>query len=67
MGHQSRRRRHSGAPPRKLDIDVNRRATGNWEVISLHPDGRQIAFVAGQVNSEVWVLVNLLPALKTSR
>ena len=56
-----------GAPPRKLDIDVNRWATGNRGVISLHPDGRQIAFLAGQVNSEVWVLENFLPALKASR
>ena len=57
----------AGAPPRKLDIDVNRWATGNFGVISLHPDGRQIAFLTGQVNSEVWVVENFLPTLKSSR
>jgi Tol biopolymer transport system component len=57
----------TGAPPRKLDIDVNRWATGNWGVISLHPDGRQIAFLTGQVNSEVWVLENFLPALRAKK
>jgi Tol biopolymer transport system component len=55
------------APPRKLDIDVNRWAAGNRGVISLSPDGRQIAFRSGQDNAEVWVLENFLPALKASR
>ena len=50
------------APPRKLDIDVNQWAAGNWGVISLSPDGGQVAFLTGQVNSEVWVLENFLAA-----
>ena len=49
------------APPRKLDVDVSRWATGNRGVITLSPDGRQIAFLSGQQISEVWVLENFLP------
>src|SRR6185436_17916465 len=55
------------ALPRKLEIDVNRWATGNRGFISLSPDGRQIAFLTGQVTSEVWVLENFLPAAKSIR
>ena len=55
------------APPRKLDIDTKRWAAGNWGVISLSPDGRQLAFLTGQVNSEVWVLENFLPTLKSRK
>ena len=29
--------------------------------ISLHPDGRRIAFTAGKFNNEVWVMENFLP------
>jgi Tol biopolymer transport system component len=57
----------AGASPRKLDIDTNQWAAGNWGVISLRPDGRQIAFLSGQLNSEVWVLENFLPLLKGRR
>ena len=33
--------------------------------LSVHPDGRRIAFTAGTpVRSEVWVMENFLPALK---
>jgi hypothetical protein len=53
------------APPRKLDVDVTRWATGNRGFISLSPDGRQIAFLTGETNAEVWVLENVLPALTT--
>jgi Tol biopolymer transport system component len=48
---------------RKLDIDVN-----NWQVsnqsggFTLRPNGRQIAFVAGEDKEEVWTLANFLPA-----
>ena len=47
-------------PPRKLDLDVSRWATGNRGLITLSPDGRQIAFLSGQQISEVWVLENFL-------
>ena len=49
--------------PRKLDVDMNGWVPGNWGVISLHPDGRQIAFTTGKKTAEVWVLENFLPAL----
>jgi len=36
--------------------------------LSVHPDGRRIAFTAGtEPRSEVWVLKGLLPALKAAR
>ena len=57
----------TGAPPRKLDVDVSQWAAGNRGIISLSPDGRQIAFLSGQGNSEVWALENFLPAQKTNR
>lgn len=52
----------SGESPRKIDLDVRSLGT-----IRLHPDGRQIAFDSTQFSSEVWVLENFLPALKTRR
>ena len=55
------------APPRKLDIDTSQWATGNIGFISLSPDGRQIAYLTGQVNSEVWALENFLPALNAKK
>jgi Tol biopolymer transport system component len=56
-----------GAQPRKLDIDVNQWPAGNRGFISLSPDGRQLAFLAGEVNSEVWALENFLPPARVSR
>ncbi len=56
-----------GTAPRTLDIDVNRWATGNFGFISLHPDGRRIAFLTGQQNLEVWAVENFLPALTAAR
>jgi hypothetical protein len=46
---------------RKLDIDVRQWDEG---LFRLHPDGRQIAFVAraGEPGAEVWALENFLPA-----
>ena len=54
--------------PRKLDIDVD-----NWRVsnqsggFKLRPDGRQIAFVAGEEKWELWALENFLPAQTAKR
>ena len=42
--------------PRKLDIDLTNWAGG----FRVHPDGRQIAFVAGKAASEIWALENFL-------
>ena len=48
---------------RKLDIDI-----AGWKSygIRLHPNGRQIAFIAGKQSQEVWSLENFLPAPNTS-
>ncbi len=35
--------------------------------LSLHPDGRRIAFTAGQQTSEVWMIENFLPSLAKAR
>lgn len=47
-----------GGQPRKLDGRINSLPAQ----IRIHPDGRQIAWVAGQSKQEVWVLENFLPA-----
>jgi hypothetical protein len=57
----------SGEPPRKIDLDARRIARGATGMTRLHPDGKQIALVAGHQTSEVWVLENFLSALKASR
>jgi Tol biopolymer transport system component len=46
-----------GGEPRKLDL-----AEDNMRDLSVHPDGRHIAFTAGRDRSEVCVMENLLPA-----
>ncbi len=51
-----------GGPTRQLDLPgytVGR--------IRVHPDGRRIAYQAGQLKSEVWVLENFLPDQKTAK
>jgi hypothetical protein len=35
--------------------------------LRVHPDGRQIAFVAGSDKTEVWALENFLPAAQTAK
>jgi Tol biopolymer transport system component len=55
------------AAAHKLDVDVSRWATGNRGLITLSPDGRQIAFLSGQQISEVWVLENFLSALTSGK
>jgi Tol biopolymer transport system component len=52
----------TGAAPRRLDVDVSQWNFGPFGVISLHPDGRQLASTAGSLNSEVMTLQNVLPA-----
>ena len=32
--------------------------------LSLHPDGRRLAYAAGQSEAEVWVMENFLPEPK---
>jgi Tol biopolymer transport system component len=48
-----------GGEPRKLDLTV-----ANMRELSVHPDGRHIAFTSGGDRSEVWVMENFLRPLK---
>jgi Tol biopolymer transport system component len=50
----------TGGKPRNIDL-----GTPVWSGFrfQIHPDGRQIAFVAGQNKQEIWVLENFLPAM----
>ncbi|MEE9269623.1 MAG: hypothetical protein V3V49_05110 [Candidatus Krumholzibacteria bacterium] len=45
----------NGGEPRKLNLGFK------VKHMSLHPDGRRIAFTAGKYTSEVWVMENFLP------
>ncbi len=45
-----------GGEPRKLGLTAE-----NMSDLSVHPDGRHIAFTAGHDRSEVWVMENFLP------
>jgi Tol biopolymer transport system component len=47
----------AGGPPTRLDLPPT-----VAERIDVHPDGKQLAFVAGERRQEVWVLENFLPA-----
>jgi len=51
-----------GGEPRKLDLTAE-----NMSDLSVHPDGRHIAFTAGQARSEVWVMENFLPVSRGAR
>ena len=52
----------AGGKPRNLGLPTSENAR-----ISIHPDGRQIAFTAGQTNLEVWVMDNFLPDFRARR
>jgi Tol biopolymer transport system component len=45
-----------GGEPRKLELTAE-----NMRDLSVHPDGRHIAYTAGRDRSEVWVMENFLP------
>jgi Tol biopolymer transport system component len=57
----------TGAPPRKLDVDVRDWSFGGVGQFSLHPDGRRIAFLSGSLSNEVMVLENFLPRTTPAR
>lgn len=46
----------TGGEPRKLDLKAD-----NMHDLSVHPDGKHIAFTASKTKSEVWVMENFLP------
>ena len=48
-----------GGTPQKLGISMDRITH-----IRVHPDGKQIAFFAGQVKVEIWMMENFLPLIK---
>ncbi len=52
----------TGAAPYKFEADVRTWAFNPFSPLSLHPDGRRVAFVSGNVSSEVMVLDNFLSA-----
>lgn len=45
-----------GGAPTKLDLPGAR-----WGWMAMHPDGKRIAYLAGQQEEEVWVIENVLP------
>jgi hypothetical protein len=40
---------------------------GSSTSLSVHPDGRRIAFTAGEAKEEVWVMENIWPAATARR
>lgn len=52
----------NGGPPRSFELPGFRQGE-----ISVHPDGRRVAFFAGKFAAEVWVLENFLPALTAKK
>jgi Tol biopolymer transport system component len=56
----------NGAPPRKLDVNVENFTLAGTNGSLIHPDGQQIAFVAaaGKRGAEVWALENFLPTVR---
>jgi Tol biopolymer transport system component len=51
-----------GGEPRELDLTAE-----NMGELSVHPDGRRIAYTAGQDKQEVWVMENFLPAAEGAK
>ena len=51
-----------GGEPRKLDLDVDK-----MNGVTMHPDGKRIAFTGGGYTNEVWVMENFLPELRASK
>jgi Tol biopolymer transport system component len=45
-----------GGEPQPISLNAN-----GSDGLSVHPDGRRIAFVSGEQKEEVWVMENLLP------
>lgn len=56
-----------GTSPRKLEFDVNQVATYAAGKIRMHPDGKSLAYLAGDFSSEIWVLENFLPLIGERR
>ena len=52
-----------GREARKIDIG----ASQFRGAVKVHPDGRRVAYVAGDIKEDVWVLENFLPAPSAKR
>lgn len=52
-----------GSQPRKMTWALNLSPSNRW--ISVHPDGKRVAYTSGAQRFEVWVMENFLPAART--
>ncbi len=48
--------------PQQLAVEISGDAG-----FSMHPDGRQLAFIAGETQAEIWVIEDFLPGLHAAR
>ena len=53
-----------GGEPQNLGLRMEARVPYG---LSVHPDGKRIAFTAGTEREEIWVLKNFLPAPKRAK
>jgi hypothetical protein len=51
-----------GEAPRQLQLEIS--GDGGF---SVHPDGRRLAYIAGETRAEVWVIEDFLPGLQAAR
>jgi Tol biopolymer transport system component len=51
-----------GGAPQKLDLPG-----AKWGWLAMHPDGKRIAYLAGQQEEEVWAIENVLPPAQASQ
>ena len=51
-----------GGEPQRLEL-----AMENLVDLRVHPDGRRLAFTAGQKKAEIWVMENFLPATEGTK
>jgi Tol biopolymer transport system component len=49
----------AGGPPQKVGLAMER-----LRDLTIHPDGKRLAFTVGQLKPEVWVMENFIPAPK---
>lgn len=54
--------RAEGGEPQGIGLTV-----GSMSQISVHPDGRRIAYNAGDWKTEVWMMENFLPAQRAAK
>ncbi|HSE97868.1 MAG TPA: hypothetical protein VLD57_06310, partial [Blastocatellia bacterium] len=52
---------------RKTGLEMNGTSNEAFRTLAMHPDGRRIAFVSGDVDPEVWVMENFLPGVEAKK